>query len=169
MTLKRKYEATQNELDCMRELYVHLRTRPEAEVTQILHRIQSAPDAFEVLRFIQQGSLLLQLGTRSQDADPRMRVIDADALANSRIKVHTAPWTTVAGDGIVSHLLTLAFDREQPFILPFLDEKTVLADMALDDVANAKFCSPLLVNAMCAFAAVSTKSLDKLEKWSLTA
>jgi hypothetical protein len=29
--------------------------------------------------------------------------------------------------------------------------------MASGDVANAKFCSPLLVNAMCAFAAVSMK------------
>lgn len=131
--------------------------KPEAEVAQILQRIRSAPDAFEVLRFIQQGSLLLQLVATTERTDSKMKLIDADALLNSRFKVHAAPWTTVAGDGIVSHLLTQVFHREQPFILPFLDEGPFLADMASGNVANAKFCSPLLVNALCAFGAVGSK------------
>lgn len=154
MALKRKYDVAQDELDCLRELYGYLRTRPEADALQILRQIRNAPDAFEALRFIQQGSLLLQLGTNPERLDTKMRLVDADALLNSRIKVHAAPWTSVAGDGIVSHLLTQLFHREQPFILPFLDEECILADMASGDIVNAKFCSPLLVNAMCAFGAV---------------
>lgn len=152
--MKRKYDAAQDELECLRELYGHLRMRPDPEVAHILQRIRTAPDAFEVLRFIQHGDLLLQLAPDPERVDSRMRLVDADALQNSRIKVHAVPWTAVAGDGIVSHLLTQLFHREQPLIFPFLDEDAILADMASGDVANAKFCSPLLVNAMCAFGAV---------------
>lgn len=57
-----------DELDKMMELYGYLRTRPEQEALGILRLIRSNPDPFAVLRFVQEGDLLLRRPNLHDDA-----------------------------------------------------------------------------------------------------
>lgn len=81
--------------------------------------------------------------------------IDTDALQASRSKVPARPWTNVAGDGIVSHLISTFLDLEQPYFFPMIDPRAFIVDMKAANIATANYCSPMLVNAMCAVGAVS--------------
>ena len=77
------------------------------------------------------------------------------SLINSPMTLHALPWTFIADDETIRHLLALYFSWEQPF-LQFIDKSTFLADMASGEISHkTKFCSPLLVNALLAQACVS--------------
>ena len=60
LATKRKYEALEEDLTAIRELYAHLQSRPNREATEIFQRIRSGADPISVLRFIQDGDLLIQ-------------------------------------------------------------------------------------------------------------
>lgn len=133
------------------------------------------------------------------------QVLTTEATRQSKYKLRARPWTNVAGDGIVSNLITivreakvrtaqgyqtktcvLSLRKERrteigcrsfsrcmvllsmnadtlflpiqvltSFTAPCVHESAFLTDLAAQD-PNAMFCSPLLVNAMCAVGAVST-------------
>ena len=72
------------------------------------------------------------------------------------MRVHTteAVFRYQLGHGIVSHLVSTFFDLEQPFIMPSVNEQAFLVDMASEGASKAQVCSPQLVNAVCACAAV---------------
>ena len=80
--------------------------------------------------------------------------VDAEALAESPLKVPARPWTSVAGDGIVSDLISAFFRWDDSFIYPFIDRALFFRDMKLAELGS-RYCSPLLVNAICATRAVS--------------
>lgn len=91
-----------------------------------------------------------------KDALPfTLESLDLDALNASNLKLQAQPWTTVAGDGLVSELLSSFFACDNWFSLPFVDEGSFLNDMQAGDIGKAGFCSPLLVNALCALRCVS--------------
>ena len=70
------------------------------------------------------------------------------------------PWTTLASDEVVSHLLSLYFTWEQP-CLQFIDKIAFLTDMKAGEGARPNsFCSPLLVSALLAQACVSSAVLS---------
>jgi hypothetical protein len=76
------------------------------------------------------------------------------------IAVLAHPWTTLASDEVVSHLVSLYFTWEQP-CLQFIDKTAFLVDMKSgENLRAAGFCSPLLVSAMLAQACVSLPSLS---------
>lgn len=100
-----------------------------------------------------------------RDNDGHLQVLDATAMRQSPIKVPSRPWTNVAGDGIVSHLVSIFFDQEQQFLMPYVDKKIFLADMALGDRLNSQFCSPLLVNSICALSAVGCRYPKAISSW----
>ena len=66
------------------------------------------------------------------------------------------PWTIIAGDDIVSHLISIFFDREQTGLGLYMDQRVFVKDMVAGDASKAVNCSPVLVNAMCAYIAVSS-------------
>jgi len=109
------------------------------------------------LKFIKEADLLLSepSSSSSRILDPRVRKLDLDALRDSPIKVRAYPWTTVAGDGLVSSLISSFFAWDNPFFYSFVDQECFLEDMKQRDPLKAVFCSPLLVNAICAMRAVS--------------
>lgn len=88
-------------------------------------------------------------------SNPRVMAMDMKALTNSLFRVSARPWTTVAGDGIVSELISSFFVWDDAFFAPFIDRESFLRDMRSNDVENAKYCSPFLVNAICASRCVS--------------
>jgi hypothetical protein len=76
------------------------------------------------------------------------------------IAVLAHPWTTLASDEVVSHLVSLYFTWEQP-CLQFIDKTAFLVDMKSgENPRPAGFCSALLVSAMLAQACVSPPSLS---------
>ncbi len=71
------------------------------------------------------------------------------------ITVLAHPWTTLASDEVVSHLISLYFTWEQP-CLQLIDKTAFLVDMKAGEHSRADgFCSPLLVSAVLAKACVS--------------
>jgi hypothetical protein len=146
------------ELGDLQELCEYFRSRPYVEVVEVLRRLRTDTDPSEVLRLIRDGDLLLQasaIGRRGLDTESAMQKIDDNALRQSSIKVPARPWTDVADNGLVSELVSTFFEIEQPFIATYIDRRYFLEDMRSSTPEKAKFCSPLLVNTICAYGAVS--------------
>ena len=145
------------DLDDLQELYKYLQTRSEVEVAEIVRRIRANSDPFAVLRLIKDGDMLLEAsmaGYRGAEASELQR-LDADALRRSSLKVAARPWTAIAGDGVVSELVSIFFAAEQPFTNTVVEKTCFLQDMRSGMARGAKLCSPFLVNAICAYASVS--------------
>ena len=157
---KRKQAGSQSCAKDTLMLYDYISLLPRPLLRNIVQRIQMSKDPSSVITLLQTGNAAYEhslTSLRDEATDAPLRSLDADALRHSRIQVPARPWTNVAGDGIVSHLVSIFFDREQPFMLPSLDEQAFVADMGSDSAVNANLCSPLLVNAICACSAVSLK------------
>ncbi|KAF5018796.1 hypothetical protein F66182_9214 [Fusarium sp. NRRL 66182] len=153
--LKSKYDALQQENDRWRELYALLGRLPESEARQTLARIRDADDPITVLSFATQASIIenppsTSPETISTDWNPRLDAFNLKTLSESPIRVHAKPWTAIAGDGLVSQLLSSFFIWDDAFFYPFVDRDAFLEDMKSGDPRKAKYCSPFLVNAICA-------------------
>jgi len=157
--LKARHDTLSNEVDQLRELIFAIRTRPEIEAQEIFRRLRVTSDPLDVVRSLRDGDLLLQHSTPTPVADPltpgQLEQLDLSALEASTIKVPARPWTLLAGDGLVSELVSSFFELDAIFRFPFVDRKCFIADMQAGDVARAQYCSPLLVMAICALRSVS--------------
>ncbi|KAI9676603.1 MAG: hypothetical protein M1822_008317 [Bathelium mastoideum] len=102
------------------ELFGNLLGRPEDEAFELLRRLRLSKDPLEVLDFVRHGDLLLSCGIPSA-RNERESQIDAMALEHAPIKVPAKPWTLVAGDGIVSELVSAWFKWDDAFGYPFVD------------------------------------------------
>jgi hypothetical protein len=84
--------------------------------------------------------------------------IQPQSLLLPPIVVLAHPWTTLASDEVVSHLLSLYFTWEQP-CLQFIEKDAFLADMKAGNSSQSArpdgFCSSLLVSTLLAQACVS--------------
>ncbi|KAM5379675.1 hypothetical protein ACJZ2D_003869 [Fusarium nematophilum] len=138
-----------------RELYGLLRSLSDAEARHALARIRDADDPITVLSFARRASILADPpvplpGTGPTDWSPRMAALNLRTLSESPIRVHAWPWTAIAGDGLVSQLISSFFTWDDAFFYPFIDREAFLEDMRSGDVEQAEHCSPFLVNAICA-------------------
>jgi hypothetical protein len=84
---------------------------------------------------------------------PSSRNIEYSKARNQRVPAR--PWTVLAGDGLVSELVSAFFTYDHCSGIPFVDQECFLADMRAEDITQARFCSPFLVNAICALRCVS--------------
>jgi hypothetical protein len=160
---KRKFDEMKSDLSDLQELYEYLRSRPLVEVAEVIRRIRSNTDPCKVLSLVRDGDLLLQasaIGRKGIEApvDDIVQKLDEAAYQQSPIKVSGKQWTDVAGNGVVSELVSIFFDMEQPFATTYVDKHCVLEDMASDPASNVKFCSPALLNSICAIGAVCLPS-----------
>jgi len=90
----------------------------------------------------------------SQVLQPPANLYMQFTSVHTPIVMGSRPWTILADDEMVSHLLSLYFTWQQP-LFQYIDRTAFLADMASQTtVAPKKFCSPLLVNAILAQACV---------------
>jgi hypothetical protein len=155
-SLKRKYSRVCEENEQLWELYGYLRSRQEPDLSHILKKMRENSDLSALLNFIRRGNLRQPTNYTVTDSRTaaRLKTIDLDALQRSQLKVRAWPWTPVAGDGLVSELVTIFFAQEQPFIFALVDRDAFLTDMYASNPAEARFCSPLLVNIICTFACV---------------
>jgi hypothetical protein len=158
---KRKYEEMRNDLTEMQELVDYMRVKPLPDVAEVIRRIRAGEEPCRVLRLVRDGDLLLQataLGRQEIefDKDDALKKLNETAMQNSHIKVAAKPWTDVGGDGLVSELVSIFFDVEQPFSTAYVDRFCFLEDMKSGNPDKARFCSPALVNSICALSAVSS-------------
>ena len=164
ISMRRKNESLQNELDQLRSLLEHIRSRSEVESMEIYRRVRVAVDPLDVVELLKGGDLLLQhsVPERSGESDSPaigLESLELSALEQSSIKVHARPWTRIAGDGLVSELISSFFAYDNGFYLSFVDQESFLDDMQAGDAAKADFCSSLLVNAICALRCVSLPTI----------
>lgn len=153
--LERDKESLQTQVMQWQEFIGYVRTRPEAEAFSIFQRLRQSRDnnPGEVLRMVQTGEALAQLQQASDTAStgPRLEQIEHDAWLASEIQVEAEPWTSVAGDGIVSELISLYFRWDAAFHCPMVDTAAFLNDLRSKDT-QSRFCSSMLVNAICSLS-----------------
>lgn len=165
-SLKRKYELAFQENERLWELYNRLRFS-SLDAEDLIRHIRLCRDPLSALRAIECADVhaypASTPGIPSASASPDqgakraaiMQKIDSEAIQRCPIKVKAWPWTIVAGDGIVSELVNLVLTHESLVLFCFIDKESFLADMYRpEESMSTPFCSPLLVNIMCAFGTV---------------
>ncbi|KAJ3566189.1 hypothetical protein NPX13_g7231 [Xylaria arbuscula] len=148
----------------LRSLLHHLSSRPEAEAHDIYRRLRTTVDPIALIHSIKQAELLLPVGERDGDELAMLRQLDANALEESVIKVPAQPWTSVSGDGIVSELLSSWFKWDDGFLYPFVDRECFLRDIHSANPQNATYCSPFLVNAICAYRSYFSETVETVRR-----
>ncbi|KAK7418274.1 hypothetical protein QQX98_004059 [Neonectria punicea] len=148
LTLKRKHNSLEQDNVRYRELFLLLRNKPRAESEDIFLRLRASDDPLRVLEAVRQADMLLpDPGSNDRLGHSQLAKLDDSALNNSAIKVHARPWTVVIDDGLLSELITNLFTWDYCCAV---DRDSFLEDMAAGDAEKARWCSPLLVNAICA-------------------
>lgn len=142
----------------MQQLFSFIHNRTEADAWEIFKRIRLSKDPLAVLQSVKDADIVLPnpslVPVASDLNDPRIRKLDDDARDNSPMHVPARPWTAVAGDGLVSELVCSLFAWDA-YLFPFLHPNAILTDMRRMDPNTAQYCSPFLINAICALRAVS--------------
>lgn len=145
----------------MHLLFDFIHDRTEADSWEIFKRIRLSKDPLAVLQSVKDADLVLPNPTlvpaASDLGDPRIRKLDDEARDSCPFHVPARPWTAVAGDGLVSELVCGIFAWDA-YVYPFFRPDAFLADMRRMDPSTAQYCSPFLVNAICAMRAVRPSS-----------
>lgn len=163
LALRNRNNVLRQENEQLRELFALLHKLPTEEGHEVISRLKVADDPIQVLRSVQDASLLIRAPNSSPYsalADSRLERLDLLALRESAIRVDAKPWTAVASDGLVSELISSFFNWDDAFYLPFLDREAFLEDMRSGNPTTAKYCTPFLVNAICAARCVSARLVD---------
>ena len=156
LSLRQKNETLQGEVNQLRELLGRIDHAPEAEVLDRQHRPESGELLVQAIE-VGNGNNSAQQSvaqSRSNELSSALEDLDFSAISASNLRLHARPWTVIAGDGLVSELLSSFFANDNCFYLPFVDQECFLHDMQAGDIIQADFCSPLLVNAICALRCV---------------
>ncbi|RKL02913.1 hypothetical protein BFJ68_g11702 [Fusarium oxysporum] len=146
VAVQKKYDILLVENQQYRELFDAINKKPECEAQEIFNRLRSSDQPLTVLESVRQAEVLLpKLSTNTRDSDPRLAFFDQKAFESSVIQVPAKPWTAVAGDGIVSELITDFFTWDNSYMFPVLDRVTFVDEMRAGDETEMKWCSPLLL------------------------
>ena len=152
--LKKKYDAAQVELQDLRQLFETIRACPDPDLDDLVRDIRWSENPLAALRRVRGSSNAAKRTLPQPRQNAATIALDAHALRQADVKVPARPWTTVAGDGIVSHLISQFLELEHPFLISHIDREIFLGEMIEGDISKAEFCSPLLVNAICALSSV---------------
>jgi hypothetical protein len=150
----------------LRELFDYIRSCPEAEAKHVYRQLRTANGLQDLIHLRGVFSLSLKQQHRTSGSENLACERDLDILASSAIRVPARPWTLLAGDSLVSELVSAFFAYDHCSGIPFVDQECFLADMRAENIVQARFCSPFLVNAICALKCVSA-SIQTADK-SLT-
>lgn len=149
--LKRRIAYLQNENLRYRDLVGVLRSWTESEAFEIFTRLRAAEDPLRVLDTVREAEIILPTpGFTGRPSDRELLELEQEAKENSAIKVPARPWTSVAGDGLVSELISDYFVWDNAYFFPSIDRKVFTEQMRKGDVDVASWCTPLLVSSICA-------------------
>jgi hypothetical protein len=157
LSLRRKNEALQNEIDRLHEVVNHIYQDPEARALGTHQQPRKAVSPMEMIPHKDNDSLIHPNASSSSDHTlaPVSEDLESIAITDSTLKVQAQRWTSVAGNALVSELLSSFFVYDNCFYLSFIDQESFLHDLQTGDTERGDFCSPLLVNAICALRCVS--------------
>ena len=149
--LQRQLGVAEIERNDLRDLLDLIQTQPDEEAAEIFRRLRANRDPLATLHSIRQARVLLpNPDPESQfHGYPQIERLDAESARWSPLKLRARPWTTVAGDGIVSAMISKFFAWDGSYMLPLIDSTCFLRDMKTGDVTHAEFCSPFLISAIC--------------------
>lgn len=151
-SLNKDFHRLTREVHQLRRFYGYIRAAPEEEAYNVFMQIRAngSSSPIEVLdsldRQERKGSL-----TSNDDSDG----YNHEFVGTQSIEVRAVPWTDVAGDEVVSELITQYFTYDYLYVFPPINRSTFVREMASTDIITAMSCSPLLVNAICAQQCVS--------------
>ena len=114
-----------------------------------------AEDPFAALQDATRNLSTSSRASEEKSPGPSMSTIDSDAWEHAEIKVQAQPWTDVAGNGLVSELVSSFFEWDNTFFYPFIDRESFLQGMRTGNPGETEDSSPCLVNAICALRCVS--------------
>jgi hypothetical protein len=157
-SMRRKNDALQAEVDRLRELLTYDRKTLAAKPQEDYQQLREPAIVKEVTTVPEDGSFpsrLCATGVRDETLAFDLEKLDVAAMSESAFRVRARPWTAIADDGLVSELLSSFFASDGCFYLSFIDQQYFLEDMEAGDIDMAEFCSPFLINAMCALRCVS--------------
>lgn len=151
--LRRRHDELVAQNAQLMELYNTLRTRPEADAQEILRRIRATDDLDQALQLIRAGVTLA--GIRGPQQGAEQSVSQPRRPGNSQCS-RSHPWTNVAAadDGLVQELIDLFLSDDHPYFLAFIEKECFLSDFHYGNRHGVKYCSQLLVNAICAVSCV---------------
>ncbi|KAK3994470.1 hypothetical protein QBC44DRAFT_286285 [Cladorrhinum sp. PSN332] len=151
--LKETYGQLERENQDLKELLSYMKRRPEDEAFEVYKRLRTADDPLQVLQFFRHADTLLLMPSSNGAlvCDRIAKDLELEAQAVSDTKVPARPWTAVAGDGLVSCLISSFFKWDNPILLSFLDRDLFLRDMR---AGSGRYCSPFLVNSICALRSI---------------
>jgi hypothetical protein len=136
--------------------------------THIESSVDADPEIFDLSQQIMRANEDHSQGLAGDRKSMEDR-IRPQSLLLPPIAMFAHPWTTLASDEVVSHLLSLYFTWEQP-CLQFIDKTAFLADLKAGEISRTNgFCSPVLVSALLAQACVSNCSRARRWFFQLTA
>jgi hypothetical protein len=129
---------------------------------EILKRIRGNLDPLAVVQLIRDGDILLHnpsLKDRANDPSSQGDTNDhnpSDMLPDCSI---ASPWTTIASRERVRDFVNIFIEKEQPFLMSFIDKNMFLADMQAkpERSRDGRFCSALLINAICSIIACRSR------------
>lgn len=149
--LQRILGEVESERDDLRDLLNLIQTLPDDEAGEVFRRLRANRDPLMILQSIRQANLLLPNPDPVSQLQgyPQIEKLDAESSRWSPLKLRARPWTTVAGDGVVSELISKFFAWDGAYMLPFIDRICFIRDMKTGDIARSQFCSPFLVSAIC--------------------
>ncbi|KAJ3498502.1 hypothetical protein NLG97_g1076 [Lecanicillium saksenae] len=136
-TLEAQRDAVTQENSRLWQLFRMLQTLPHADADEILRQLRSTDDPFALLRLARRAVPPIGAGAgfvpqEQGESRARLSVIDLRALATSPLKVPARPWTSVAGDGVVSELIS-------SFFKSFTSRAAKACSAALGDDIGARF------------------------------
>lgn len=160
---KRKFDSVEEERDTLQRLFSYIQSRPQSEAQSIMARIQLCQDPAEATQLLFSEGDNINIGNGETFAEteashvfiPPTRATIGPALLRDFVKVPAYPWTTVAGDEVVSEILSQFFIDERPLALPIVNYEKFVGEMKACEPGGATCCTPLLVNAICAQQCVS--------------
>ena len=158
--MHRKHDALQGEVNQLKDLFEHIGSCAEAEAEEIYRQLRIVGHPHDLVHSLRATNLPLRAHPISgtEKVANGLGDLELSALASSAIKVPARPWTLLAGDELVSELVSAFFAHDHGFRIPFIDQEYFLDDMRAGSIAEARFCSPLLVNAICALRCVSVNA-----------
>ena len=180
--LKRDIEALKGQNDALGIIVASIRSSTDAEVTEIVQQIRADEDLDGIAESLKRNVMLPEgSGAKTAEGDLSNLIgrpsIDASGVVKhyghtsslglvsdgERSPMHlqtSEVWTRVTRDAaFVEHLLSIYFCWAHPYYVLFSKE------LFLDDMAKgrSKYCSPLMVNALLAFACAYSDRLEARE------
>lgn len=162
--LKKKYSALDAEVRLLRteahqmkRLYGYICASTEDDAYRVFKHIRESNNSnpIDALRSFDPEDFLSKEYTESPGSTELSDDAGADLATSFSVAVPALPWSVVAGDDVVSELISQYFTYDYLYVFPPIPKHTFLNEMRTRDVVTATCCSPLLVNAVCAQQCVS--------------